>query len=655
MSSIFGSFGATTAPSQSDVRAVLGAMEARGRDKVDVWRDRDAVIAVSRYDWEMGPEFSSSRMVAEDERLVVATDATLYYRDDLRRALAAHGVSPASDMPADLILAAFRAWGEDCANELEGDFSFLVFDRKARSVLCCRDPGGKRPLHYALLGRELVVASTIAGVAAHPRCPRDLNVPLIGATAAGLLWSAGPETCYQAVRVLPQASRLAWVDGRLRGPTPFWAPPVEAPESSLSHDEAAEALLELLRAATRERLDPGAPTTVWMSGGWDSTAVFAAAHAEATAEPSLPAPRPVSISYPEGDPGREDELIREVAGHADADVHWIDIADIPFLDDEPAHAARRDEPYAHLYGNWNTALAEGSRRCGGRVALDGNGGDQLFQNTDVFLADLFREGRWPTLAREWKSRSRGGAREFFASVVQPTLPPWALRAAATIRGGRRLRHYLERKIPAWIEPTFAARERLAERDLDYLAPDLPVSLARREIAWQFTSPFISRAFSLLGGFALSRGVELRSPLADRRIIKFALSRPWWERSSGRETKYLLRRAMRGLLPPSILAPRERRTGITSGYSHRWMMEAFPALLRETLARPMMLEELGVIRAESLRKASEQYRWEGDAYTRVNMFYTLQAELWLRAASDRRTIAARETPLHEDRPQLAATA
>jgi asparagine synthase (glutamine-hydrolysing) len=428
---------------------------------------------------------------------------------------------------------------------------------------------------------------------------------------------------------------------------------VGAPESTLPFEEAAEELTRLLSVAAHERLDGAAPSSVWMSGGWDSTAAFAAAYAAAKSA-GLPSPAPVSISYPEGDPGREDELIQQVAEHSGVGVRWIDIANVPLLENEPERAAHRDEPYAHLYVHWNTALAEGSRSVGARVALDGNGGDQLFQNSDVFLADLLRQGRWRTLAREWKARPRGGPREFFSSVVQPTLPAWALRMVAALRRGRRLRHYLERKLPEWIEPLFARRERLEERDFDYLLPDLPVSLTQREMAWYFSNIFVSRAFSLLGGFSLSRGVELRSPLVDRRVVEFALSRPWWERSSGKETKRLLRRSMREMLPASVLAPRTHRTGITSGYSHRWMTEVFPALLRETLERPMLLEELGVVNAAALRRCSDDYRWAGDAYTRVNMYYTLQAELWLRA-KDRRHGAARDFPTAPLSSSLAATA
>lgn len=630
MSAIVGVFGDAPSVTDAQIRAMLGRMSARGGDRLQIWRGGDAVLAVARHEWELDPTFSGPVLVVEDGAVVVAADASVYYREDLRRALRERGVSPAGDSPAHLILAAYRAWGDDCVSHIEGDFAFILWDRARRRVLCARDLGGKRPLHYAELGGELVVASTIGGVVAHPRCPDDLNLPILGATIAGLHFSAGPETCYTAVRVLPNAHRMSWSDGRLHGPVRYWEVPVNAEPSRLSHEDAAVHLRELLATAVRERLQPGAVNAVWMSGGWDSTAVFGAACHVIRRDGLDAAVRPVSISYPEGDPGREDEWIQAIADRWGGAVHWIDIADIPFLEREEERAAARDEPYAHLYERWNGALAAGARALGARVAMDGNGGDQLFQNSDVFLADLFRAGRWWTVAREWRARPRGGFRPFFKWVIQPNLPEPALRLAAWLRGGRRLKHYLERPIPSWLNPEFVARHELEARDREFLTREIPATHAGREIDWHFTSLFVSRAFALITGFALREGVEVRSPLSDRRVIEFAVSRPWWERSSGKETKRLLRRAMHGLLPEEVLAPRPYRTGITGGYSHRWMVEVFPGLLERTMREPLVLEELGIVRAEELRRACAEYPRRRDAATRVGLYYTLQTELWLRA-------------------------
>src|SRR5690606_32351427 len=110
----------------------------------------------------------------------------------------------------------------------------------------------------------------------------------------------------------------------------------------------------------------------------------------------------------------------------------------------------------------------GSRQVGARIALDGNGGDQLFQNSDVFLADLFRQGHWLTMAREWRARPRGGFRPFFATVIQPNLTPGLLELAKRMRSGRPLIHYLQRPTAEWLEPDFVQQHALLDRDRAFL-------------------------------------------------------------------------------------------------------------------------------------------------------------------------------------------
>ena len=642
MSAVLGVFGPADArPPAALAGPMLARMARRGAGVVDVHRAPGALLAVARHGWETAPHLGGPARVAADGAVRVAADAALYHRGDLLRALAARGVRPAGESAAELILAAYRAWGVSCPRWLEGDFAFVLWDGAARRALCARDFAGKRPLVYAALGDTLVAASTAGGVLAHPAVPAELDPVSIAETAAGL-WAGSDATAFRAVRTLLAGHTLVWCDGRVRIDR-HWTPPRLGSAAGPPFQQAAEELRERLVSAAAERLPSAGPAAVWMSGGWDSTAVFATAQVAAQREGRIK-PTAVSISYPEGDPGREDELIESVGSHWNSDVHWLNIAEIPFLDREQDSAAGRDEPYKHLYENWNAALAAGSRATGSRVALDGNGGDQLFQSSDVFLADLFRQGKWLTLAREWPTRKRGGYREMFSTVIQPNLGPLLLGTARVARGGRRLRHYLERELPTWLDAGFVVRQRLEERDQAYMTRPVSASRAEREIDWYFTCLFVSRAFARLSTLALASGVELRSPLSDRRVIELALSRPWWERSSGTETKRLLRTAMRGLLPEQVLAPRPFRTGVTSGYSHGAMTKVFPSLLAAVRGAPLILEELGIVNARKFYEAASGYAERGgSSYTRVNLFYTLQTELWLRAK--RGTSPSTDVDLH----------
>jgi asparagine synthase (glutamine-hydrolysing) len=653
MSSFSGVLGGDQEDGGGLVRTMLRAMPARGdADRAGVWSSTAAALGVSRLEWELGDDYSGSVHVLAESGLVLAADATLCYRDDLRRRLALHGVTPTGDTSSHLILAAYRAWGTECPRALEGEFAFVLWDVARGQALCSRDFLGRRPFFYADIGGSLVTASTIGAILAHPGCDRELNLVNLAATAAGLLWSAGSDTAYRAIQVLPAAGTLVWSGGPVRQPTRHWTTP-EGSDAGSPLDSAAEELRELLRCSVAERLASRGTTTVWMSGGWDSTTVFGAGKALLRDEPGGRSLLPVSISYPEGDPGREDELIASVAAFWDSPVHWLDIDRIPLLESLDARAAAADEPPLHLYEPWNRALARGSRAGDSRVALDGCGGDHLFQVSDIYLADLLRRGSLGRLSRELRGKRRHGVPYLLRYAVEPLLPPGVSRLTRAMMGWSTRGHYLERPLPAWVRSDFAARHRLAERDRSFLLPGNARSLADAENRCYLTAPMFAAGASYMSGALLEEGIEARSPLLDRRIVEFALRRPVEERAAGAETKLLLRRAATGLLPPAVLAPRTRRTGVTSGYSSREMRRHYPALFGEVFESPLLLAEFGIVEPQVLRQSVDDYLSRGGDYLRVALFHALKTEMWLRAhlgavpgaeSPAARPVAARPVPL-----------
>jgi len=200
-----------------------------------------------------------------------------------------------------------------------------------------------------------------------------------------------------------------------------------------------------------------------------------------------------------------------------------------------------------------------------------------------------------------------------------------------VRGGRPLVGYLERTLPPWIDGKFARDHELDSRDRVY-GPRLPRgSRADQEMAWYLSNQYFARIFGCVSTFAREEGVEIRSPLYDRRVIDFALTRPRRERSTGRETKTLLRAAMKGLLPDNVLQTRTVRTGVTGGYFARSMRERLPAMVDEMFGTSA-LAELGVIDARAYRQAVSAYARGMESNFAVPLYLTLQTELWLRAHS-----------------------
>ena len=609
-------------------RRMLAAMRARGADRADVWTAEGLAVAVARPEWECDAMLAGPAEVLRDGALAVVTDASLYYVRDLARALGAAGhAAPADATPARLVGAAYRAWGERFAERLEGDFACVLWDAAARRLIAARDFGGKRPLYYAEGAGGVVVASTIAGVvAALPRTPA-LDLTAIAADAAGL-FADDARTCYAGVRRLGAGCTLVHEAGAVRV-TRHWTPPGAPAGRAAPFEDAARQLRALLEDAARERLG-AAGTSVWLSGGWDSTAVFASGERALAARGGGEHLRAVSVSYPLGDPGREDELIASAARQWGSPVRWIAVDTVPLLDDPEAAAVGRDEPFAHGFETTTRALARASRAEGTRVAFDGNGGDQLFQLSPLYLADLLRAGRWTALAREWRARGLRGGRTFFRHAVQPILPPAALRVATLLRGGRPLAGPFERALPPWFSATFARQHELLARDRAAIPARDGLGAADAEARWLLSYAFFPRVLAAVSGFALEEGVELRSPLFDGRVVAFAAARPREDRARGAETKRLLRAAMRGALPDALLAPRTRRTGTPGAYLARSLRIAHAADLDRLLAAPLLLGELGVIEPRAFRGAWARFQAGDNGVPALLLLLTLHAELWLRA-------------------------
>ncbi|HTL95516.1 MAG TPA: asparagine synthetase B family protein [Gemmatimonadaceae bacterium] len=631
---VFSSGGDKRTPSETVGRRMLEAMRARGIEVSEIRSFDGAMVAASRHVWECAPDLAGETLILEWDGLVVAADASLYYRADLRSALGRCGVMPQGDDPAHLVAAAYRAWGDDCAERLEGDFAFIVWNRKTGRVCAARDFAGKRTLAYAQLGGTLVIASTVSGVLAHPECPAELNLAAIAATASGM-FAAGHETAYTAVQTVPGGWTLVRRAEQRAELFRHWIPPVanDRGRSGPSFVDGALQLRELLERATLERMPAQGRAAVWLSGGWDSSAVFGVAKQVLQERGDKRLVLPVSMSYPAGDPGREDELIQSIADWWDAEVHWVRIGDVPFFE-RPAHrAARRDEPFAHAFEMWHRALARGTRAVGARVAFDGMGGDQLFQVSEVYFADLLRTGHWIELARDWRARGGGfgvrDAREFVRTVLDPLVSERARRAITVLRRGRRPTGYLERRPPSWIRREFAKEHQLEERERAFAPQRGRVSCAAFETEWYLSHAYFPRVFGAVAGFALEEGVISRSPLYDRRVIEFAATRPRWERATGRETKLLLRRAVRGLVPDGVLAPRAARTGVTSGYFDDSMRKHFPGL-SNGLMQDSALRDVGIIDAEEFQRWSDYYVRNGGQQLGVTLLFTLQTELWLRS-------------------------
>ena len=630
MSSILGIFNLDgRLPDAAAVRRMSGAMASRGADRVEAWRDEAAVLGVARNDWELGEGFSGRVGVHVEGGYAVAADASLYHRRDLVSAIEKAGGRIAGTTPSHLIAAAYAVWGADCVHHLEGDFAFVLWDAAAKRVLCARDNLGNRPLFYAQAGSTLVVASSLAALLACPGVSSELNLVVVAEMAGGVIGSC-EETVYRGAMTLLAGARLEREGARAPIVERFWEPPRIADAGGPPFEEAAEHLLSLLSAAVEERLTPGGPTAIGLSGGWDSTAVYGAGEKLLRDRGAGEHLLPISWSFPVGDTGREDELIESVTGMWGASPVWIDSTRVPMFSDAERQAAERAEPFAHTFAALNRELVARAADAGARVVLDGIGGDAIFQVGERYLVDLFWGGRWSELRREWVGKGFGGSgvRGLFGLAIEPKLPDGLLRLFNRTRfdpmAGR-----LEPPSSPWLDAAFASREDLPGRALRREPRSAYRAMADQEMHYMLTDPFVGRVQATLASIGLEAGVERRSPLMDQRVVAFAATRPRWERNRGRERKLLLRRSMRGLLPEHVLEPRRTKTGTTLGYFDREMRVRYGRLVSEAFRAPV-LEELGLVDGRALRRAWADMLRVGDTGYGLFLYFALETELWLRA-------------------------
>jgi len=499
---------------------------------------------------------------ATRNHLSVVADARIDNREDLAAAL---GVSAAGLTEAELILRAYEAWGDDCADRIIGDFAFAVWDEQRRTLFLARDPLGVRPLYYARTARAFVFASDVRAVLRGPGVPREINEAriadfLISPQHAALETVDTETTLHAHVQRLLPGHALTVSATRFSLRRTFSLEPRE-PLRLGSPGEYAEALLATFSEAVRCRL-PGRSAAM-LSGGLDSSAVVAVAR-RLRLESGGPPLLTVSAIAEDGPGVRAAQYVRAVTALPGLDARFVTPSDPAGTPGELERLlTRTDHPSDYFLGALSLPVYRAAASAGARVLLDGVDGDLAVSNAHESIAHAFWSGAW---RRGWQL-TRGLARYYDKSRVGVALDcglrPAARSRAAHVPGIQplqeaRRRRSARRAASAGLVrlcPAFAARIDLEDRLmrawlLDY-GPDgreaAPLPEYRRLDRWLPLLPAYERS-DRIGAAA---GVEARHPFGDRRLIELCAALPPEALTPGGWPKGLLREAMAGLLPDLV--------------------------------------------------------------------------------------------------------
>jgi asparagine synthase (glutamine-hydrolysing) len=538
------------------LRRMIGRIAHRGPDGIGIHVAGPLGLAHARLsiiDLEGGRQ----PMASLDRSASITFNGEIFNYVELRARLEAQGHVFATSSDTEVILEAYRARGEACVQDFNGQWAFGLWDARRRRLLLSRDRLGVRPLFHARVGRTLLFASEIKALLAHPEVPRELD--LRGLDEVFTVWHpVAPRTVFRGVEELPPGHSMT-VDatGEVRL-TPHWRLeyPVD-PVAPRDPDQAAEELRELLLDATRIRLRADVPVGAYLSGGLDSTSVTALARR------AQGAPRTFSVTFddPEFDERRfQAEAVRALGTvHEDVACRPADIAAV--FPDVVRHVETpivRTAP-APLY-----VLAGLVRARGYKVVLTGEGADEMLGGYD-----LFKEAK---IRRFWASVPGSRRRPALLRRLYPWLPNLQKQPDAYLQAFFHVRaadlaspffaHLPRWRLTAGLKRFFApaVRAALAPRDLlAELREHLPMSYGRWPTLCQ--AQYVETT-GLLPGYILSsqgdrvamaHGVELRSPFLDHRVVRFAAGLPPALKLRVLDEKHVLKRAMAGIVPATIRA------------------------------------------------------------------------------------------------------
>ncbi|HEX4468305.1 MAG TPA: asparagine synthase (glutamine-hydrolyzing) [Gemmatimonadaceae bacterium] len=537
-------------------------------------------------------------MLSDDEHLSIVYNGEVYNHPVLRAQLEAMGYRYRTRCDTETVLHLYAAHGFDSPRHLRGMFAFAIWDRRRRELFLVRDRFGVKPLYYVLTpDGSLYFASEIKALLAARAVTPRLNVGALPDYLANHAPS-GEETLFEGVRRLPAGCTLRWRDGTitieqywdLRGAFDSCAP--AAPDREIIDEFASR-----FKEAVRLRLMADVPLGVFLSGGIDSAAITA------TMSELVDAPvKTFSVALAERE-ANELRYARMVAERFRTDHHEVVVSPKEFFDVLGQLVWQEDEPIAHPS---SIALYFVSRLAAEhvKVVLTGEGSDEMLAGYGRYRTTIYNLA----LGRLYERLAPRPIRR----AVQASIGGLA-KKFETGRKFKRTALYLPADVTSlyfdnfavfsrdWQETMFrpGLRERIAaDRWNPYaIHHELFNSVGRASLLTRLlyvdVKTYLHELLMKQDQMSMAASIESRVPFLDHPLAEFAASMPDRLKLHGWTTKYVLRQAMRGTLPPTILKRRKMGFPVPIGRwlcgPYRWLIDEY-VLGERAIARDLFEPE-----------------------------------------------------------------
>ncbi|MBH5321237.1 asparagine synthetase B family protein [Aurantiacibacter sediminis] len=533
----------------SAISAMTAAMHYRGQDGVHHQVLGPCAIGHCALHVSAEDRDSVQPLSENEASYTISLDGYVANYEELRRDLTQRGVTLRNRSDAELVLQAHILWGRECLEHINGEFAFGIYDHANETLFCACDHTGLRQLHYHWDGRTFVAATDIAGVLA---ALDERPAPNYGYLAEHIAngWFTYDETPWQGVMRLPRGHCLTFENGKLQR-REYWELPLEITTRYRSDGEYIEHYRSLLTECVAEAGRSDRPVACEVSGGLDSSAIFALANQMDRAS-NWPSPglAGFTLSAPRGTPADEARYIEALASAIGREIEAVPLF-CPDLDWFEAQA-QIDQRLPFLP---NTVMLRGLAKAasdnGCRISLTGQGGDQWLDGLPHYYRQSLRGGDLSAFGRSFRAdrRARGLAWSAAQAVRQSVvagLPDGVTDGLRALRDG-------EPEIATgthWLSGEM--QRELRRRSNAFRAQMAALPTDDRPKRGKLVAPFALLVFDMLNVQAARLGVENRHPMLSRKFIEFSARTPEHIRLRGGTTKHIHREAMKGILPDKII-------------------------------------------------------------------------------------------------------
>jgi len=584
-------------------------------------------------------------MFTPDRSVCIVFNGEIYNHQVLRKELEAKGYRYRSRSDTETILYAYQEYGLNFVHKLLGMFSMALWDEKKKSLVLVRDRIGIKPLYYTITDGQFIFASEIKAILQHGSVSREPDPQALDAYLTFLI-SPAPLTLFKNIRKLePGHFMIVGQDGSIRkeqywDPVPLGEQPtidvdgtpiphsrLLSDESGMTEESCISTIRSLLKQSIKDRMMSDVPFGVFLSGGIDSSTNVALM--------SELMDRPVdtfSVGFRDLEKYNELGYARQIAQQFKTNHHEVIIDQSMAFDFLPGLIYHQDEPLADPVCMPLYFVSKLARDNGTIVVQVGEGSDEQFAGYNSMLRELrFYKTFWkaylglPRIAKSaiyrtaeaYLNRTQGYlALDYIRKGLEGEELFWGGAVNFTETHKRRMidgKQRVDDPLPHALAKQW--HDEILRRDpsADYL---------KRMIYLEFKSRLPELLLMRVDKVSMATSIEARVPFLDHRMVEYSMTIPQQFKIKNGETKYILKKAVEGIVPDNIIARRKQgfAAPVSEWLRNEWSGFAESRILTSTLVRE------GTLRPEFIKAMLKGHK-ERKIDAGQNIWNLLNLSLW----------------------------